>query len=248
MFCFDLIIDDEPAITQSLRRSLRENFEVFTANTVTQAMEILLQHEIAVIITDQRMPDMQGIDFLQSVCMVQPNNLSILISGYSDVQALVAALNISTVREFIPKPWDNQVLLEKVDAAAKEYRAVIKNPQLLQASTAAVTELQQQVNALKHLIETVTLGSNKEFSSAITDEKHHTEMEHETRSMQNMFASSTGVSAHLLGLLLLREANPEPSPTTHPNDPPGQSGAYSRCPGRPNKPLPFQTGTYSTTR
>jgi response regulator RpfG family c-di-GMP phosphodiesterase len=203
-----LIIDDEPAITQSLRRSLRDNFEVFTANTVTQAMEILQQHEIAVIITDQRMPDMQGVDFLKSAHLVQPNSLSLLLSGYSDIQALVAALNVSTVRGFIPKPWDNQELLQKIDDTVKEYRAVIKNPQMLKESTAAVAELQAQVDDLKHMIDTITLGSDPQKPSADAANKQQADMDSENRSIESIYATSTGVSARLLGLLHLREANP----------------------------------------
>jgi response regulator RpfG family c-di-GMP phosphodiesterase len=204
-----LIIDDEPAITQSLRRSLRENFDVFTANTVSQALEILKLHEIAVIITDQRMPDMQGVDFLQLARQVQPYSLSILLSGYSDVQALVAALNISTVRGFIPKPWDNQVLLEKIKSAAKEYQAVIQNPLLLQSTTAAVAELQQQVDDLKHLVDVLTLGPENKPVTAQAASEPADKADHETQAIQNLYAPNTGVTNRITGLFLLRETHPE---------------------------------------
>ena len=205
-----LIIDDEPAITQSLKRSLREDYDVYTANTITEALEILKQKEIAVILTDQRMPDMQGVDFLQAARMVQPNSLSILLSGYSDVQALVSALNLGTVRGFVSKPWDDQLLLEKVDAAVKEYRAVFKNPNLLQSSSQIISEMQQQIDNFKQLVETVSFETGSSGILLNEPDKQKVRQDHEASSLHKLYSGQdTGVSARMLGLLPLREANPD---------------------------------------
>ena len=206
-----LIVDDEPAITQSLRRSLRENFVVFTANSGVEALEILKNNEIAVILTDQRMPNMSGVDFLQAAREVQPNSLSVILSGYSDVQALIAALNISSVRGFIPKPWDGQELLGKLEQAAKEYQVVFKDPQFLQvSSTQAMSEMQQQVNDLKRLVETLTLGMDTNHETDSLTEQQTDAAEREAASLQNLYpAQPAGVSSRMLGLLPLNEANPQ---------------------------------------
>lgn len=204
-----LIVDDEPAITQSLKRSLRENFFVFTANSVSEALEILRNNEIAVILTDQRMPDMNGVDFLQAARQVQPNSLSVMISGYSDVQSLVAALNLSTVRGFISKPWDNQELVRKLEETAREYQVYFKDPQLLQTATSqAVSEMQQQINDLKRLVETLSLGMDASRVSPTEAEQLAKENEREAASLQNLYpAQAAGVSSRMLGVLPLHEAN-----------------------------------------
>lgn len=205
-----LIVDDEPAITQSLKRSLRENFSVFTANTVSEALDILRNHEIAVILTDQRMPDMNGVEFLQAARQVQPNSLSVMISGYSDVPALVAALNISTVRGFISKPWDNQELIKKLEETAREYQVYFKDPQLLQTATSqAVDEMQQQINNLKRLVEALSLGIDAARVTPTEEEQLAKENEREAAALQNLYpAQASGVSSRMLGLLPLHEANP----------------------------------------
>ena len=201
-----LIVDDEPAITQSLKRSLRDEYEVFTANSAAEALEVMRVNEIAVIITDQRMPDMQGVDFLVAARAIQPNSLSVLLSGYSDVQALIGALNIKTVRGFIPKPWDNQALLEKISDAAKEYRVVFKNPKLLQTYTQAIDDLQRQVNEFKKLVETISVELNQGTSPSEW-------LEQQTREASSVIhlyeGGESSVSARMVGLLPLREANPE---------------------------------------
>ncbi|MEI7849111.1 MAG: response regulator [Chloroflexota bacterium] len=201
-----LIVDDEPAITQSLKRNLRDDYEVFTANTVADALEIVKNNEIAVIITDQRMPDMQGVDFLMAAKSIQPNSLSVLLSGYSDVQALVRALNIKTVRGFIPKPWDNEFLMDIVKDAAKEYRVVFKNSSLMETYSQAISELQLQLVDFKKIIENISLGVNLEVGS----QEWRDQQDIETNSVKNLYlVTDKELSASMLGLLPLRETNKE---------------------------------------
>jgi YesN/AraC family two-component response regulator len=195
-----LIVDDEPAITQSLKRSLRDTYDVFTANTVSQALEILAEHQVAVILTDQRMPDMQGVDFLKAARVVQPGSLSLLLSGYSDVQALITALNLTTVRGFIGKPWDNQDLQEKVASTVKEYRAVFNQPQILEDSQQNLEGLKEQLAYFQSLVQTLT---HPESESAAL-------LPHSDTQIESLYAPPpVEISARLLGQSSLREANPD---------------------------------------
>jgi len=201
-----LIVDDEPAITQSLKRSLRDDYEVFTANSAADALEIIKTNEIAVIITDQRMPDMQGVDFLMAARTIQPNSLSVLLSGYADVQALIGALNIKSVRGFVSKPWDNHALREKVDEAVQEYRVVFQNPTLLNTYSQAIGDLQDQVTHFKKIIENFSMDMNPESGMA----EWTAQQAHEADSVGLLYAATnTGVTARMVGILSLREANPE---------------------------------------
>jgi len=117
-----LIVDDEEDVTRSLARSLREQFTVLTAHSGEDALKIIERADPAVVLTDQRMPGISGVELLGQIQALKPKTVGILISGYSDVVALTAALNLSNVRGFIPKPWDLDSLRGKLDQAVTQYR------------------------------------------------------------------------------------------------------------------------------
>ncbi len=118
-----LIVDDEENIVASLKRALRSQYNIFTANTAETAMKIIGQNEIHVILTDQRMPEMTGLQLLKEAQKIKPDIVGLLISGYSDPVVLAEALNIGNVRGFISKPWDNNELqnrlLDAIDYQSK---------------------------------------------------------------------------------------------------------------------------------
>jgi PAS domain S-box-containing protein len=104
-----LIVDDEVAITRSLARSLRADFTVHTATSGDEALALLRSTPVAVILTDQRMPGMSGVELLEQARQIRPETIGLLLSGYSDSPALVAAINLG-VRGFIAKPWNTDDL------------------------------------------------------------------------------------------------------------------------------------------
>ncbi len=116
-----LIVDDEREITRSLARSLRQDFEVLTANSGEHALELIAQNEIPVLLTDQRMPGLTGLELLKQTHRVSPRTLGVLISGYSDPSALNATLQLDNVRGFVPKPWDSDDLQRQLHKVAHEY-------------------------------------------------------------------------------------------------------------------------------
>ncbi len=121
-----LIVDDEENVTRSLARSLKDNFTILTANNGQDAIEIVRRSNPAVVLTDQRMPEMTGVELLERIRKVKPDIVGILISGYSDIIALTAAVNLGNVRGFIPKPWDVDALRTKLEETVNIYREMIR--------------------------------------------------------------------------------------------------------------------------
>jgi serine/threonine-protein kinase len=101
-----LCVDDEPSIVRSLQWLLQKQFEVFTATSGAEALELVKQHDFDVVISDQRMPEMTGVEVLREVRRLSPRTMRILLTGYSDMQAIVRSVNESEVFRFINKPWN----------------------------------------------------------------------------------------------------------------------------------------------
>lgn len=118
-----LLVDDEVKIIEMLCRVLSDEFVVFTANSGPAALEILEREEIAVILADQRMPGMTGVQLLEQARHIRPTALGILCSGYFDNEALSEALNLGTVRGFISKPWQLAELRRRVNEVVQQYRS-----------------------------------------------------------------------------------------------------------------------------
>jgi response regulator RpfG family c-di-GMP phosphodiesterase len=114
-----LIVDDEENVLHSLSRSLRDSFAVLTARSGLEALELLGHEKVAVILTDQRMPDMTGLDLLQEAQKAFPGTPGVLFSGYSDSASLAATLKLDNVHAYIPKPWD-------LDDLQRQLHTVIK--------------------------------------------------------------------------------------------------------------------------
>jgi len=125
-----LVVDDEPANLRSLSRLFREEFEVFTATSGAEALELLKQHDVAVLITDQRMPGMTGIELLKNTVSIRPRMVRIILTGYTDVDALVEAINCGQVYRYVAKPWSNDDLRLTVRRALEHYETNKKSYEL----------------------------------------------------------------------------------------------------------------------
>lgn len=153
-----LIVDDDINITRSLARSLRDQFTVFTANAAAEALEIIERERIAVVLTDQRMPGLTGVELLERVRHLRPDAVGIIISGYTDIVALIDAINLGTVRGYIPKPWDIAELRQRLESAVHTYQASFLDPELLHQSAAAVARMQHEITELHQSLDLVTTG------------------------------------------------------------------------------------------
>lgn len=116
-----LIVDDELANIRLLERLFRQDYFCLTASSGEEAMELLDQHEVAVIITDQRMPGMTGVELLKRSADRRPHMVRILLTGYTDLEALIEAVNCGLVYMYINKPWNNDDLKLRVSRAVEHY-------------------------------------------------------------------------------------------------------------------------------
>ena len=101
-------MDDEQNVLSALKRALRsEGYRVFTADSPSKAFELLAQNKVQVIVSDQRMPDMNGTEFFGRVKDLYPETARIMLSGYTELQSVTNAINRGAVYKFLTKPWDD---------------------------------------------------------------------------------------------------------------------------------------------
>ena len=116
-----LIIDDETSNLRTLERLFRREYEVLTAASAVEAMMLLQQHDVALLICDQRMPEMNGIELMARTVKLRPHMVRILLTGYTDVSSLIEAINSGHVYKYVTKPWVNEDLLITVARALEHY-------------------------------------------------------------------------------------------------------------------------------
>lgn len=126
-----LIVDDELNILNSLKRLLRkENYNILTANSGKEGLEALKQHSIALVISDQRMPEMTGIEFLRQVKELYPDTVRVILSGYTEVNTIVSAINEGEVYKFMTKPWNDEEIKISIKRALEQYELFQENREL----------------------------------------------------------------------------------------------------------------------
>ncbi len=117
-----MIVDDEPANLRLLERLLSRSYYVITASSGAEALQLLNEHDVALLITDQRMPGMTGIELLKRTVDFRPHMVRIILTGYTDVSALVEAINCGQVYKYITKPWNNDDLRLTAERAIEYYQ------------------------------------------------------------------------------------------------------------------------------
>ena len=114
-----LCLDDEPNISRALQWLLQKDFDVVASNSPREALALLREHDFDVLISDQRMPEMTGVEFLREARRITPRSMRILLTGYSDLQAILRSVNESEIYRFINKPWNISELPKVVEQAAQ---------------------------------------------------------------------------------------------------------------------------------
>lgn len=166
-----MIVDDEPDNLDLLYRTFRRDFDVVRASSAITALKLLDQRgEMAVIISDQRMPEMLGTEFLSKTVDRFPDTIRIVLTGYTDVQDLVEAINSGKVFKYITKPWKPQQLQVVVEQAAETYRVLkqrtedlrraLRRESLFNAITRAIRNSLDYHSMLQTIVE--TLGQSLE--------------------------------------------------------------------------------------
>lgn len=125
-----LYVDDEENNLTSFRAALRRYYNVYTAKSGSEGMEIIAHHDIHIIVTDQRMPGMTGVQFLQRI-PDEPDNIRIILTGFSDMEAIIEAINTGKVYRYITKPWDKDELKITIDNALEAVRLRRDNKYLI---------------------------------------------------------------------------------------------------------------------
>jgi serine phosphatase RsbU (regulator of sigma subunit)/CheY-like chemotaxis protein len=168
-----MVVDDEPDNLELLYRTFRRDFQVFKACDAMNALEILdREGEMAVIISDQRMPEMKGTEFLSLTVERFPDTIRILLTGFTDVEDLVDAINSGQVFKYITKPWKPDRLKAVVEQAAdtyhvvknrtKELRRALRRESLFNAVTTAIRESLDYQSMLQKIV--ATIGQNFEVT------------------------------------------------------------------------------------
>ena len=152
-----LLVDDEENITSALTRLLRrEGYQILRANSGQQGLEILTQNQVGVIVSDQRMPEMTGTEFLSRVRELYPDTIRIVLSGYTELNSVTDAINRGNIYKFLTKPWDDDLLRENIEEAFRRYEMKIENARMAR-ELVSVNEIMAQLNAnLKHMVELKT--------------------------------------------------------------------------------------------
>ncbi|HVY68935.1 MAG TPA: HD domain-containing phosphohydrolase [Verrucomicrobiae bacterium] len=141
-----LIVDDEEIVLVALRETLRrEGYEVVTAPNAIQALELLKHSQFSVILTDQSMPMLTGLEFLAQAKQIQPDATRILITAVLSLSTVIDAINKGEIYRFIVKPWLREELLATIKNAIQRYELICRNA-VLQAATLAMNEKLTKLN------------------------------------------------------------------------------------------------------
>ncbi len=161
-----MVVDDEPDNLDLLYRTFRRDFQVYKASHARSALEILNKEgEMAVIISDQRMPEMNGTEFLSQTVDRFPDTIRILLTGFTDVEDLVEAINSGQVFKYITKPWNPDNLKNIVNQATDTYRVLkqrtfelrraLRRESLFNAVTSAIRESLDYNSMLQTIVEKI---------------------------------------------------------------------------------------------
>lgn len=154
-----LLVDDEPSILSALRRLLRPTgYQVLTANSGTEGLALLEAHSVTLVISDMRMPVMDGAQFLEQVRQRWPDTMRLLLTGYADISSTVDAINRGEIYRYIAKPWDDNELLMAIRHALDQRHLKRENERLL----ALTRQQNEQLQTLNHgLAKTVDARTNE---------------------------------------------------------------------------------------
>ena len=140
-----LFIDDEPNNLVVFKNSFFRYYNIITADSGEKGLKILEENEIHLVITDQKMPGMTGVQFLEKVVEKYPSILRMIITAYSDIEVIIQAINKCGIYQYILKPWDSRDLKNNIDNALKSYQLAKDNDELVHQLKRSNETLEQKV-------------------------------------------------------------------------------------------------------
>ncbi|HEY8515466.1 MAG TPA: sigma-54 dependent transcriptional regulator [Candidatus Binatia bacterium] len=144
-----LIVDDEEAILRTFRLNYARDFTVLGTSSPAKALEMIEQEDVCVLVTDQRMPEMNGTELIERALEIKPTLVPIILTGFADVDALVRAVNLRRVYRYVPKPWDREELRDTIAKAIEMFHLVHTNASLLAENARLVAELERANEQLR---------------------------------------------------------------------------------------------------
>ena len=147
-----LCVDDEQNILNALKRLLRkETFRLLTCTNGREGLELLARNDVQVVISDQRMPEMNGTDFLREVKDIYPQTIRIILTGYTDVETISNSINKGHIYKFFLKPWNDQQLLLEIRQALEQFELVKANKRLYEMTL----EQNEELRTINDNLETI---------------------------------------------------------------------------------------------
>jgi diguanylate cyclase (GGDEF)-like protein/PAS domain S-box-containing protein len=149
-----LLVDDEENIVSALRRALRsDGYHVVTANSGMEGLQRLSEHQVSVIVSDQRMPGMTGVDFLRRAKELYPDTVRIVLSGYTELKSVTDAINEGAIYKFLTKPWDDDQLRGHIAEAFRRKELADENHRLARELKEANHDLDEVNRRLQSLLD-----------------------------------------------------------------------------------------------
>jgi FixJ family two-component response regulator len=148
-----LLVDDEDNIVAALKRLLRrDGYHIVTASSAVEGLQRLAEQEVDVIVSDQRMPGMTGVDFLHRAKALYPDTMRLVLSGYTELQSIIDAVNEGAIYKFLTKPWDDQLLRSHVAEAFRQKELADDNRRLAREVETANADLAKLNERLERLL------------------------------------------------------------------------------------------------
>jgi response regulator RpfG family c-di-GMP phosphodiesterase len=148
-----LVVDDEPEVCDSVYHLLYRRYQVLRAHGAAEAVELMAQHEVEIIMTDQRMPELTGVEMLQKIKSQYPEAIRMLFTGFADVNSVIAAINQGHVYRYLSKPWQPEELEAAVADAAAEYTRIVQRSRELASCRERIAELERENRRLRAALE-----------------------------------------------------------------------------------------------
>lgn len=145
-----LVVDDEPDLVQSVKDLLRFDYRVLGTTRATEGLKIMDQEEVHVVMTDQRMPEMTGIEFLKSLKKAHPEAIRLLFTAYADIDVVTDAINEGSVYRYVSKPWDTQELRSVLKQAVERYELQAERKRLHRELEESNRQLAKKNQELEH--------------------------------------------------------------------------------------------------
>jgi response regulator RpfG family c-di-GMP phosphodiesterase len=161
-----LIIDDEPHVCDSVSDLLRREFRVLKANCAQDGYRIMQQEEVHIVMSDQRMPQISGVELLTKVKARYPQAIRMLFTGYAELESIIAAINQGHIYQFLKKPWQPDELLSAVRQAALEFDRLETMALEREHLADEVKHLSERVTALEIEVKRLHLVSRNNSGSA----------------------------------------------------------------------------------